>query len=213
MGDKSLARQIDAIIFDMGHVFVDFEWEQVTQLFLDRSGLSASQFGEILKKISDLGYEKGHLDTDKLIVHINETMQAHNPAFEALTRDEFETIWNHTFRENEEMSAILSDLRKQIPLFLLSNTNESHWGYLARKHDVGRHFEHLVLSYEIKMIKPDRDIYEHAVQKTGFSADRCLFVDDLPANIEGAAAVGLKTILFKGPADLKVRLRALGLDI
>ena len=97
LGDKSLARQIDAIIFDMGHVFVDFEWEQVTQLFLDRSGLSASQFGEILKKISDLGYEKGHLDTDKLIVHINETMQAHNPAFEALTRDEFFTIWNHTF--------------------------------------------------------------------------------------------------------------------
>lgn len=208
-----MARQIDAIIFDMGHVFVDFEWDQVTQLFRDRSGLSESQFADILKKIAQLGYEKGHLDTDKLIEHINESMQACNPEFKALSRQEFESIWNHTFRENDEMTVILTDLRKQIPLFLLSNTNESHWQYLAQKHDVGRHFEHLVLSYEIKMIKPDRDIYEHAVQKTGLTADRCLFVDDLAANIQGAESVGLKTILFKGPDDLKIRLRALGLDI
>jgi putative hydrolase of the HAD superfamily len=63
----------------------------------------------------------------------------------------------------------------------------------------------------IGAVKPDPEIYLHAAQAAGAEPDRCLFVDDTPANVVGAEAVGMTAILYTGTASLPEIATALGL--
>jgi len=199
--------QVKLLVFDMGHVFVDFEWETVCEGFCTRAGIDSEQFKPILRHIASLGYESGRSQTADVLREINALLPDLN-----LTEEEFHTLWNATFRENEEMAELLQFLKKERPLYLLSNTNDSHYSYLERTHNVSRHFEELILSYLVGAAKPEEAIYHEVMKRSGLKAEECLFVDDLPANIEAASKLGMNTIRFVGIADLKERLASFGIN-
>ncbi|MGI9615822.1 MAG: HAD-IA family hydrolase [Acidimicrobiales bacterium] len=56
--------------------------------------------------------------------------------------------------------------------------------------------DHLVDCSDTGVLKPDPRAFEHAATEIGVALDRMLFVDDQPANVAGAEAVGLETIHF-----------------
>ncbi|HXP84639.1 MAG TPA: HAD family phosphatase [Bryobacteraceae bacterium] len=58
------------------------------------------------------------------------------------------------------------------------------------------HFDHLTFSYELGLVKPQHEIYEHALAGLGVSGSKALFLDDRPRNIEGALAAGLEAQLY-----------------
>jgi putative hydrolase of the HAD superfamily len=211
---KPMSRAIELIVFDMGHVFVDFEWDVVCQAFRERSGLSSEAFKEVLRQITTWGYETGHLNTVDLLKRFNEVLAGHHQGRDGapglLREDEFHELWNLTFRENDIMAEILSSLKERFPLYLLSNTNESHWNYLTCKYNVGRHFQELILSHEVQMAKPDPRIYELVLEKAGVAAQRCVFIDDLAVNVQAASGLGIQTIQFQGPEHLIAALAELG---
>ena len=68
-----------------------------------------------------------------------------------------------------------------------------------------------ILSHELKLRKPQREIYEAALKMSGTAPDETIFIDDLEENCEGARKVGLHAIRYQGAKDLKKRLEALGL--
>ncbi|MBS2011142.1 MAG: HAD family phosphatase [Cyanobacteria bacterium SZAS TMP-1] len=196
---------VKLLVFDMGHVFVDFEWESVCQGFCDNAKIDREYFDPILRRISKLGYERGKVDTNGLIDALYDMIGIR------YSQEEFNTLWNHTFRENEEMAELLQTLKDQRPLYLLSNTNESHWEFLEETYKVSRHFQELILSYKVGHVKPAPEIYEKVLALSGLDAEHCLFIDDLPQNIAAASELGMQTIHFQGPADLKDRLKQMGL--
>lgn len=200
-----MTEMTEALIFDMGHVFVDFEWEEVCNGFCRAFSLSQDQFKPILKHIASLGYETGHIDTIGLLAEVEKVTEVQ------LSEEQFHELWNATFRENDEMSALLSQLKTKYPLYLLSNTNESHWHYLENKFEVSRHFQDLVLSFEVGFAKPQAEIYHHTLSKTGKPAEKCLFIDDLVANVEAARSIGIDSILFQSPEHLQKELKQRGL--
>jgi HAD superfamily hydrolase (TIGR01509 family) len=71
-------------------------------------------------------------------------------------------------------------------------------------------FDDYVLSYEVRALKPRPEIFQEAVRRAGGPAASCVFIDDMEENVEGAATVGLKTILYKPDTDLGSALRTLG---
>ena len=103
---------IKLIVFDMGHVFVDFEWEIVCHGFYTRAGITKEQFKPILKHIGSLGYENGHIDTVAFLKAINEQMASHGN-IAPISEEEFHILWNATFRENNHMADLMQQLRKQ----------------------------------------------------------------------------------------------------
>jgi putative hydrolase of the HAD superfamily len=159
-----------------------------------------------LKRIGALGYERGKVDTAGLIEALYDMIGIR------YSQSEFNSLWNHTFRENEEMALLLQKLKGQRPLYLLSNTNECHWDYLEQNYKVSRHFDELILSYKIGHIKPQREIYEHVLTRSGMEAKDCLFIDDLEQNVAAGSDVGMHTIHFRGAADLKNKLQEIGLE-
>jgi putative hydrolase of the HAD superfamily len=74
-------------------------------------------------------------------------------------------------------------------------------------------FTFKTLSAEVRLIKPDRAIYEHTLHGLGISAPEALFVDDRENNIRAARTLGMHAIQFRSIAQLRDDLEALGFPI
>jgi predicted thioesterase len=88
----------------------------------------------------------------------------------------------------------------------LSNTNEAHWLHIAEKHFEGMaedYFDHLFLSQEMHMAKPNDDIFLAVLEQLGAKAEECLFIDDAQANVDAAQALGYN--VYKAPVKYDFR--------
>lgn len=75
-------------------------------------------------------------------------------------------------------------------------------------------FDFTLISGEIGLHKPQREIYERAAAAAGVEPEACIFVDDLAENCEGAEAVGMTAVRHREPAPTIARLRELtGLEL
>ncbi len=70
----------------------------------------------------------------------------------------------------------------------------------------------VTVSGDIRMLKPDREIYDHHVASFNLDPAATLFIDDSPANVEGAKAAGWQAVHFTGAPKLADDLRSLGLS-
>ena len=73
-------------------------------------------------------------------------------------------------------------------------------------------FDSVVISSDIGMIKPSRDIYEFALEQLGTEPEDTILIDDRPANTEGAEVVGMKTILYTSNSQFERELKTLLTD-
>jgi putative hydrolase of the HAD superfamily len=95
---------------------------------------------------------------------------------------------------------------------ILSNMGDSVHESIEQTYAWIAGFDVRIWSYELKVAKPDRAIYEHLLEKLGMPAEDTLFLDDKPVNIEAAHAVGMKGIVFSTVEKLRADLIAAGLD-
>ena len=115
------------------------------------------------------------------------------------------------FWPNEPVCALIPQLKPRYRLVLASNTNPIHARkFVPQLADTLRHFDALVLSHEVGARKPSREFFEHLVRVAGTPAERCLFIDDLPANVAGAVACGLHGIAYTDADSLHSGLRQRG---
>lgn len=82
---------------------------------------------------------------------------------------------------------------------LLSNTNWIHWEkakeyFRAEGLEVEDYFDHIFLSCDLGMIKPDKEVYQRVIDETGIPAKDILFFDDSITNCLGANALGIRAI-------------------
>lgn len=71
-------------------------------------------------------------------------------------------------------------------------------------------FEKVIVSSHLGIVKPDERIFHAALQEMNVPAGQALFIDNLEKNIAGAAAVGMKTVLFTDAASLEQSLTRMG---
>ena len=100
-------------------------------------------------------------------------------------------------------------------LGILSNTCGPHWEHLlAKRYSVlPGHFRELVLSHEVRAMKPEPDIYQIATQRAGVPPDRIFFCDDIPAHVEAARAAGWQAEVFTSAGNLIDALDRSGLKL
>ena len=206
---------VELIVFDMGHVFIDFHFETVCLGFCNHAGIRLEQLKPVLGRLSKLGYEIGVVTTAEFLFQLNAELKALSPHPQEQWRDielsEFHEMWNFNFSENVEMAALLAELKTKHRLALLSNTNESHFQSLESKFKVTRHFDLVFLSYLLGVQKPDSAIYEHVIKEAGVRPERMVFVDDRSENIEAARALKIVAIQFASAGQVRGELQKLGL--
>ena len=108
---------------------------------------------------------------------------------------------------------VLDSLSGRFRIALLSNTNAVHWAY-AKSHytalldKVSPHF----VSFELGMMKPGPEIYEHVADALAVDPEDCILIDDTVANVDGARRVGFDAIRFRTSEQLGAELEARGVQ-
>ena len=69
-----------------------------------------------------------------------------------------------------------------------------------------------MVSAEEKLLKPQKEIFDTLLTRYGLEAGKCVFIDDLPANCEGAVYAGMHGCIFRGDVkQLRKDLRRMGI--
>lgn len=202
-----------ALIFDFGNVVAFFDYARACVPFAARAGMTPETFLGSLRErgltplVQD--FERGALTSGAF------TQSLAALAGQDIPHDEFAAAWADIFRLNRPIADLVASLKgRGYRLVLGSNTNEIHARHFRRAFaDTLDLFDGLVLSYELGHIKPSAEFYLACARAAGADPADCVFIDDLPENVEGARRAGLRGILYVDPADLAVRLRALGVEV
>jgi putative hydrolase of the HAD superfamily len=112
------------------------------------------------------------------------------------------------FHADEAVVSLLRLARAQVPLVLVTNASLQLEEDLETLGLSGL-AHHVVSSARVGIVKPDRRIYDLAVERAGVPADRCLFVDDTLENVEKATVLGMRGVHFRGADDLRDALHGL----
>jgi 2-haloacid dehalogenase len=96
------------------------------------------------------------------------------------------------------------------PLYGLTNWSAETFPVARQRFEFLDWFDGIVVSGDVKLVKPDARIYRHLLDSYGLTAGETVFIDDSHANVEGAKAVGLAGLHFTSPAALRRDLTALG---
>jgi epoxide hydrolase-like predicted phosphatase len=96
-------------------------------------------------------------------------------------------------------------------LFYLSNMPAQFADHLERSHDFMSCFDAGVFSARVGLVKPEPAIFELALHRFGLAAGEAIFLDDHPANVAAARAIGLRAVQFADAAQASRELVELGI--
>lgn len=88
------------------------------------------------------------------------------------------------------------------PCGLMSNTNLLHWPSMGIEDAFDGRFDHLFLSYQTGLVKPDEAAFQHVIDGLGFAPPQILFFDDNPLNVTTASSLGISAVLCGSEEDL-----------
>jgi putative hydrolase of the HAD superfamily len=106
-----------------------------------------------------------------------------------------------------DTAALIAELKQAgHRLFYLSNMPEPYADHLERTYPLAQWFEAGVFSGRVKHSKPRAEIFSIASERFGLAPEACVFLDDHPANIEAAKALGWQAVLFTTAAEARLNL-------
>ena len=202
------ARDVRCVLLDLGNVVLRFSHERMYRQLADCCGADLAHLTGIFHR-HDLLRE---LETGRLTAaQVRDRVQAH--VAKELRTEELMHAGSDIFEAMPEMDRIVADLADRFRLVLLSNTSAPHMEFIRRRFPVVGHFDAAVLSYEVGVAKPDPAIYRAALRTAGCPPERCVYFDDLEANVAGAHASGLPAFVFADAAGLRRDLAGLGVEL
>ncbi len=190
-----MEKHIKHLIIDFGIVLVGLDYAQCIKQF-KQLGIADIEQSIGLSHKSDFffEYEKGTIDTNEFRQHIRRLTD------KPLTDQEIDNAWN-SFLINipTYKLELLIELRKKYNLYLLSNTNEMHWEWSCQHlfpykgYKAEDYFDKIFLSYKMKMIKPEKEIYTTLLEDTGILPTETFLIDDSVQNCLTAESLGITT--------------------
>jgi putative hydrolase of the HAD superfamily len=96
---------------------------------------------------------------------------------------------------------LVGRVRAEVPVGCLSNTNVGHWDRNFSRWPLFEAFDHRFLSFELGLLKPDREVFDHVAALLELPPGRILFLDDNQQNVDGARDAGLVASRVRGVAE------------
>ncbi|MGN6243059.1 MAG: HAD family hydrolase [Motilibacteraceae bacterium] len=213
-GDSAV---VEAVVFDYGGVLTTPVRDSIAA-WLERDGIDPGSFSRTLKAWLSRSAPEG------TPIHRLETGELSIAEFDALLAAELVRVDGGPvptsgllaglfadMRVDPEMLALVEDLKATgVRVALLSNS----WGNTYPRERIEALFDPVVISGEVGLRKPNSEIFTHTLELLGVAPERAAFVDDAEPNVEGAARVGLRTVLHTDAEGTRRALAALvpGLD-
>lgn len=181
------------IVFDMGRVMIDYE----VRVFYERFGIEQSDrrllTEEIFTSIEWIQMDRGLLDEEDAL----EIWRRRLPKRLHEQMRKMVLCWNEPIMPIEGMAQLVKELKENgYNIYLLSNATRRQHEYWP---DIpgNEYFDDTLISADVKLVKPQPEIFEAAYRKFGIQPEESLFVDDNQANAEASCLTGMKAFVFR----------------
>jgi len=198
------------ILFDMGNVLIRFD----RKVFLDRLEISEEDKQLLLREVF-LSVEWVRMDRGTLAEPEAEVLMCRRllPHLHGAVH-ELVSCWDEPMLPVSGMAELVEELKsKGYGIYLLSNASIRQHEYWP-KIPGWQCFDGKVISADEKVMKPHPDYYHIALKRFGLKPEECFFIDDVPANIEGADFCGISGAVFhQDVALLRRQMRQAGISV
>lgn len=191
---------IKAIFFDLGNVLLDIDWSMILGDLLGKTGLAREEIGSRFMSAGFEEYELGHLSTETFFGNLKISLGYPGDV------DELARICTDIFVPISENVSLAHELRSHYRLGIISNTNAAHVAWFSKKYNMFDIFDVRIYSNEVHLRKPNRAIYELALEAFDVTAAESVFIDDLEENTAAAARLGMHAIQFGPDINLRYEL-------
>ncbi len=202
-------RELTTLFWDIGGVILTNGWDRASRReaaelfhmdwedFQDRHDLSFPAF------------ETGAITLDQ---YLDRTVFCRPQRF---TREEFTAFMFAQSREYPETRAILANVAKSGRYLLAAINNEPRElnEYRIEAFQLRRDFSLFFSSCYVGLRKPDEALYRLALEVTQRPAEQCLLIDDRPLNLENPQKLGMQTVHYQNPAQLRAELERHGISV
>jgi 2-haloacid dehalogenase len=196
------------VVFDLGGVLIDWDPRHLyRKLFVGDEGAME----HFLANVCTHEWNRGQ-DAGRSFAEGARLLKAEHP-------DKAELIDAYGARFDEMMPGpiagsvdILAELKALgTPLYCLTNFSAETYPPTFERFEFLRWFRGILVSGEVKVIKPDPRIFELLIERFAIDPERAVYIDDVAANVTAARPFGIHAIHFTSPAALREELVALGL--
>jgi HAD superfamily hydrolase (TIGR01509 family) len=196
-------KDIKAIIFDLGAVILNINYQNTINAFSKLGVKNAASFYS--KKVQTNLFnqiETGNITAKKFLTELQK--ETDNASINQVSE-----AWNAMLLDlPENRLTLIQSLKKKYPIYLLSNTNSIHIDAFKKK--IGNIkwvkfcnlFDKIYLSHEVGLRKPNAAIFEYILGDQNLKAQEVFFIDDSPEHIEGANKLGIKTHHLKNGEEI-----------
>lgn len=189
-----MAQEIKVLLFDLGRVLVDFDHYRSAQRIAAFCFKTPRQIYDLFfESGATEAFEAGKITPEDFYLQVKQMLDL------KLSYASFEPIWNDIFflsAQNRSVFGLVNTLRTDYKTALLSNINILHYEYLQKNFPVFGVFDRIFLSFQMGLVKPDKEIYNRVIRDLGVSAQEIFYADDRPELVQSAKSLGIRGCVF-----------------
>lgn len=191
--------KIHAVIWDLGGVLVRTEDLIPRQRLADRLKIPRLELEQVVfSGESGRRAQRGEISSIQHWENIQQLFNLQVAEMQDFQRD----FWGGDRVDYALIEEIRSLQGLSYKTGILSNAFSDLREAVTRDWKIADAFDEMVISAEVKMVKPDENIYRYTLDRFGVSAGMAVFIDDMPENVEGARRTGMHAIQFQSRSQV-----------
>ena len=187
-------KKYSAIVFDLGKVLIPFDYAHTINKLNHIENGMGDKFLEFYKSNYHFhrDFESGKISENEFVSKMLEIVD------HKIDAETFKKYYADIFTVNEDVVSLLPILKKDYKLFLLSNTDSIHQKYGWQKYEFLKYFDELILSHEVRSVKPEGKIYRKVEEASGLPSEEHFYIDDIQEYVDAAIKLGWDAVVFEG---------------
>jgi glucose-1-phosphatase len=200
-----LPNPVHALLFDLGGVIVEIDFNRAFEIWGAHSGVPAATIKSRFSFDSCYeSHERGEIAANVYFDSLRASLGIR------ISDQQFSEGWNTIFvGEIPGVAALLRQAKALVPLYVFSNSNPTHHAYWAREYaDTPANFEKIFVSCSLGRRKPEAEAFALVASEIGVPPENVLFFDDTDENVKSARSLGMRAVQVKSIADIENGLAA-----
>jgi putative hydrolase of the HAD superfamily len=190
------------VIFDLGGVVIEWNPDWILDSYYAEPQVRAIMKAQMFQHPDWLQLDRGTMNEPELLARLG--VRTGRPAAEL--NGLFDAV-RESLRAKPDTVTLLEKLHSRgVPLYCLSNISSDIFKYLRERHSFWGVFRGIVISGDLRMMKPEPEIFEFLLNRYGLTAAHTVFVDDNASNIEAARALGIHAVWFRDARQCELEL-------
>ncbi len=182
---------IKNIIFDMGNVLLRYDEKEISSYYAHTPEEFAFIHDEIVDSIEWKRLDAGLITREIAIKSIN--IRTYNK-YESLVRNFMNSWYIHQIWNKNALDIVKDLYKHNYNLYVISNMSEDVWNHF-KVYPYIKYFKGILVSYVVKTLKPNTDIYDIFLKLSGLNPSESIFIDDRIENVNTASRLGFRARL------------------